>query len=149
MPGCLPPKQPAPHAGRFYEPGDPWPLYASLDRDTMWAEWSRATSGRVAPEAEQRAVCALDLDLRVLDLRSVATRHALGVTLEQLTAEWAPDAPNRACLAVARAARDAGADGFVVPSAARDGGWNVAVLPGAFDRILVARRRRLRASSGA
>ena len=115
----------------------------------MWAEWSRATSGRVTPESEQRAVCALDLDLRVLDLRSVATRHALGVTLEQLTAEWAPDAPNRACLAVARAARDAGADGFVIPSAARAGGWNVAVLPGAFDRVLVARRRRLRASSGA
>jgi len=113
----------------------------------MWAEWSRATSGRVPPQAEERAVCALDLDLGVLDLRSAATRRALGVTLEELTGDWAPDAPNRACLAVARAARDAGADGFVIPSAARVGGWNVGVLPGAFDRVVVVRRRRVRPAS--
>jgi RES domain-containing protein len=142
VPGCLPPDQPAPHAGRYHRPGDPWPLYATLDRDTMWSEWRRATSDAVDAQEEERTVCTLDLDLRVLDLRSPATRYALGVTLEQLTGEWSPDAPNRACLAVARAARDAGADGFVVPSAARDGGWNVAVLPGAFDHVHVARQAR-------
>ena len=93
-------------------------------------------------QEEERTVCALELDLRVLDLRVEATRKALGVTLEQLTGGWSPDAPNRACLAVAGAARDAGADGFVVPSAARSGGWNVAVLPSAFDRVAVVRQTR-------
>lgn len=108
----------------------------------MWAEWRRATSGSVDAREEERTVCTLDLDLRVLDLRVEAIRKALGVTLEQLTREWSPDAPNRACLAVARAARDAGADGFVVPSAAGSGGWNVAVLPSAFDRVAVVRQIR-------
>ena len=108
----------------------------------MWAEWRRATSGSAYVQEEERTVCALDLDLRVLDLRVEATRKALGVTLEQLTSEWSPDAPNRACLAVARAARDARADGFVVPSAARGGGWNLAVLPSAFDRVAVVRQTR-------
>jgi len=134
--------QPAPHAGRYHRRGDPWPLYAALDLETMWAEWSRATSGAVEAEGEERIVCTLDLDLRLLDLRSPTTREALGVTLKQLRGDWSPDIPNRACLAVARAARDAGADGFIVPSAARDGGWNVAVLPGAFQRVRVTRQAR-------
>ena len=108
----------------------------------MWAEWRRATSSGVDAHEEERTVCTLDLELSVLDLRSEATRKALGVTLDQLTGEWSPDAPNAACLNVARAARDAGAEGFVVPSAARAGGWNVAVLPSAFDRVVVMRQVR-------
>lgn len=117
-------------------------MYAALDPDTMWAEWARATSGRVAAREEERAECAVDVDLRVLDLRSPATREALGVTLDELVADWAPDAPNRACLLVARAAHDGGADGYIVPSAAHPGGWNLAVLPSAFDRVRVVRRSR-------
>jgi hypothetical protein len=108
----------------------------------MWAEWTRATSGGVDAQKEERTVCTLDLDLHVLDLRMEATRKALGVTHGQLTSAWSPDAPNRACLAVARAARDAGADGFVIPSAAGAGGWNVGVLPSAFDRVVVVRQNR-------
>jgi len=144
VPDCLPPQQPAGHAGRYHRPGDPWPLYASLDHDTMWAEWARATAGGVEREGEERAVCTLDLDLRVLDLRAPATRETLGVTLQQLVGQWSPESPNQACMAVARAAAEARADGFVVPSAARAGGWNVAVLPAAFDRVHVARRVRAR-----
>lgn len=142
MPGCLPPVQPAPHAGRYHRVGDPWPLYASLDRATMWAEWSHATGGAIAPADDPRWVCALDLDLTVLDLRDAATRRALRVTERQLTGDWAPDTPNPATSRVMRAARDLGVDGVVVPSAARAGGWNVAVLPAAFDRVGLARRRR-------
>lgn len=142
VPGCLPPLQPAPHAGRFHRPGDPWPLYASLDRDTMWAEWRHATGGAVAPEDDPRSVCTLDLDLRVLDLRDPATRRALRVSERQLTAPWSPDVPNRAALAVMRAAAELDVDGVVVPSVARAGGWNVAVRPPAFDRVRLAGRRR-------
>lgn len=142
VPGCLPPLQPAPHAGRFHRPGDPWPLYASLDRDTMWAEWRHATDGAVAPEDDPRWVCTLDLDLRVLDLRDPATLRALRVSEHQLTAPWSPDVPNRAALRAMRAAVELDVDGVVVPSAARAGGWNVAVRPPAFDRVRLAGRRR-------
>jgi RES domain-containing protein len=113
----------------------------------MWAEWSRATAGGIAAGSEQRTECTLDLDLRVLDMRSAATREAIGVTLDDLTGAWSPEMANPSCLAVARAARDAGADAFVVPSAARPGGWNVAVLPTAFDAVRVIRRRRARPPS--
>lgn len=108
----------------------------------MWAEWRHATGGAVEPEDDPRWACALDLDLRVLDLRDAATRRALRVSQNQLTGSWGPGAPNRAALRVMRAARELGVDGLVVPSAARDGGWNVAVLPDAFDRVRLVRRRR-------
>lgn len=142
VPGCLPPLQPAPHAGRYHAPGDPWPLYACLDRATLWAEWARATGGAIAPEDDPRWLCTLDVDLAVLDLRDPATRRALGVTPEELTADWSPDAPNAATMRVAAVARRLGVDGMVVPSAARSGGWNIAVLPHAFERARVVSRRR-------
>jgi RES domain-containing protein len=142
VPGCLPPVQPAPHAGRYHGVGDPWPLYASLDRATMWSEWSNATGGAIVPADDPRWVCTLDVDLHVLDLRDAATRRALRVSERQLTGTWAPDAPNAATIRVMRAARDLGVDGVVVPSAARAGGWNLAVLPAGFERVSLVRRRR-------
>jgi RES domain-containing protein len=108
----------------------------------MWAEWAHASGGSVLPEDEERWVCRLDVDLAVLDLRDAATRRALGVDEEALIGEWSPDAPNPATLNVAAAARDLGVDGMVVPSAARRGGWNLAILPRAFDRVRLADRRR-------
>ena len=142
MPGCLPPVQPAPHAARFHRPGDPWPLYASLDRDTMWAEWRHATDGRVPAEEDPRWVCSLDVDLQLLDLRDAATRRALRVGLAALSAPWTPDEPNRAALRVAAAAARLGVDGLIVPSAARPEGWNAVILPRAFGRVQLRRRRR-------
>jgi RES domain-containing protein len=142
VPGCLPPAQPALHAARYHQPGDPWPLYASLDRQTMWAEWAHATDGRVPPEEDPRWVCALDVDLRVLDLRDPATRRALRAGIAALRGPWSPDRPNTTTLKVARAARELGVDGMIVPSAARADGWNLVVLPGAFDSVALRRRRR-------
>lgn len=148
VPGCFPPLQPAPHAGRYHRPGDPWPLYAALERETMWAEWEHATRGAVPAEDEERWVCRLEVDLTVLDLRDPATRLALGVSAEQLTDDWSPERPNRATLRVAAAAHELGVDGMVVPSAARRGGWNLAVLPHAFERVRLAHRRRARPAPG-
>lgn len=108
----------------------------------MWAEWSHATGGAVDPEDDPRWVCVLEVDLTVLDLRDPATRRALRVSEAQLTGEWSPDAPNPATMRVARAARELGVDAMVVPSAARPGGWNLAVLPAAFDRVRLVSRRR-------
>jgi hypothetical protein len=148
VPDCLPPEQPAPHAGRYHRPGDPWPLYASLDRETMWAERAHATDGRIPPEEDPRWVCAFDADLAVLDLRDAATRKALRVTLGELTAAWSPEAPNPATLRVAAVARDLGVDGMVIPSAARESGWNLAVLPSGFERLQLASRRRATPPTG-
>jgi RES domain-containing protein len=149
VPGCLPPEQPAPHAGRYHRPGDPWPLYASLDRETMWDELAQATDGGVPPDENPRWVCNLDMDLRVLDLRDAGTRRALRTSTAALTRQWSPDAPNAAAMRAVRAARRLGVDGLIVPSAARSGGWNLVVLPTAFDRVRLRSRRRAVAPTAA
>jgi RES domain-containing protein len=146
VPGCLPPAQPASHAGRFHRPGDPWPLYASLDRATMWAERSRASDGQAPAAEDPRWVCTFEADLAVLDLREPATCRALRVTVAQLTGPWSPGEPNATALRAAAMARSLGVDAMIVPSAARSGGWNLAVLPGGFARLRLVRRRRETAS---
>jgi RES domain-containing protein len=108
----------------------------------MWAERQRASDGPVPPDEDARWVCALEADLAVLDLRDPATCRALRVTPTQLTGPWSPDRPNRATLRVAAAARRVGVDAMIVPSAAHPGGWNLAVLPAAFEKVRLVRRRR-------
>jgi RES domain-containing protein len=108
----------------------------------MWAELGHATDGAVPPPENPRWVCSLDVDLRVLDLRDPATRRALRTSLPALTAPWSPDAPNRAAQRAMRAARSLSVDGLIVPSAAQVDGWNLVVLPPAFDRVRLRSRRR-------
>lgn len=144
MPACQPPIQPAPHDGRYHAAGDPWPLYAALDRETMWAEWRHATDARLPPAEDGRWVCTFDADLSALDLRDAETRRALGVELADLLRPWAPLAPNGAARRVAARARELGVDAMVVPSAARAGGWNVVVQPAAIERLRQVSRRRSR-----
>jgi RES domain-containing protein len=108
----------------------------------MWAEWRHASDGSVDPDDDVRWVCALDVDLAVLDLRDPTVHRALSVTPPELIAAWSPDAPNEATLRVAAVARELGVDAVIVPSAARDGGWNLAVLPTAFPQVHLASRRR-------
>ena len=122
-------------------PGEPWPLYGALDRDTVWAEWARSTGGGVRPEDDLRALCTFQADLRVLDLREVRIRDSLGVTIDELRGDWSDRSPNEACLHVARRAAELGADGFIVPSAARDDGWCVDVLSAGFSRLRQITRR--------
>jgi len=108
----------------------------------MWSEWSRATDAEVPPAEDLRWVCTFEADVAVLDLRDPGTCRALRVTLGQLTGQWSPDAPNAAALRIVSAARRLGVDGVVVPSAARPGGWNLAVLPSGFERLRLVRRHR-------
>jgi RES domain-containing protein len=108
----------------------------------MWSEWARATDADVPPDEDPRWVCTFEADVAVLDLRDPATCRALGVTVAQLTGRWSPQAPNAAALRVAAAAQRLGVDGMVVPSAARPGCWNLAVLPSGFERLRLVRRRR-------
>jgi RES domain-containing protein len=115
----------------------------------MWAEWAHATDGHVPPEDDPRWVCALDVDLRVLDLRDPATRRALRASIAALRGPWSPAQANPTTLKVARAARHLGVDGLIVPSAARDDGWNLVVLPAAFESVALHRRRRETAPASA
>ncbi len=115
----------------------------------MWAEWAHASDAPRRPDDDPRWVCELDVDLTVLDLREPATRRALRVGLPGLTGPWSPDAPNRDARRVARAAAELGVDGAIVPSAAAEGGWNLVVLPRAFERVRMRRRRRETAPTSA
>ena len=117
-------------------------MYGSIDESTVWAEWSQATDGGVAPEDDPRWLCIFEADLAVVDLRRPEVRAALDVTVKQLTARWAPGSPNRACLKVRAAAAAAGADAMIVPSAALAGAWNLDVLPTGFASLRRVRRRR-------
>ena len=99
----------------------------------MWAEWNAATRGAIDPATERRRLWRIDVaGLRVLDLRTPAALDQLGVALVDLTG------PRDSTQDVADRARAAGADGMIVPSAARPGHWNLVVFPSAFDRLRVA-----------
>ena len=137
----MPPREPAPHPARYHVTGGPWPLYGALDRETVWAEWSRSTGGAVRPEDDPRALCTFEADLRVLDLRDARVREALRVTVSALRAGWSDRSPNEACLKVARRAAELDVDGFIVPSAAREDGWCLDVLPAAFAKVRQVSRR--------
>lgn len=115
-------------------------MYGSLEEPTVWAEWSHATGGGVVPEDDPRWLCVLEADLSVLDLRRPEILEALDVTVGDLTAGWAPGAPNTACLKVTAAAVEARADGMIVPSVARPGAWNLDVLPNGFSGLRQIRR---------
>jgi hypothetical protein len=65
----------------------------------------------------------------VLDLRDAATVRELGVDLDRLVGG------RRAAQELADRARDIGAEGMIVPSAARHGQWNLVVFPSGFRRL--------------
>jgi len=75
--------------------------------------------------------------LSVLDLRRPEARDALGVALDDLTG------PRASAQAVAERARSLGADGMLVPSAARRRAWNLVVFPDGFERLGMGRGRNL------
>jgi RES domain-containing protein len=135
----MPPDRPAPTGGRYHRPGEAWPLYASLEPETVWAEWQAATRGAIDPAGERRRLWRIDVDgLSVVDLRRPGLAEELGVTDRQLTG------PRSRAHGLAARARALGADGLVVPSAARDGAWNLVVFPSGFDRLRVAGSRATR-----
>lgn len=127
---CLPPARPAPASGRYHRAREPWPLYSSLAPATAWAEWRAATGGALDPAAERRRLWRVDVtELPVLDLRRAETRAALGVEVGELIG------PRERCQEVASRARQLGADGLIVPSAAHAGAWNLVVFPSGFGAV--------------
>lgn len=124
------------HGGRWNAAGEFRVFYAAMDLETAFAE--KAHSSRhsgIPPEQWLPAVIVLvQVKLtRVLDLTVTASRNRLGLTLEAMVAER-PPAANESSYeatrhAIARAARQAGIEALIVPSARRLGGKNLAVFP--------------------
>ncbi len=76
-------------------------------------------------------------DLPVVDLRRVEARAELGVELAQLTGQRAR------AHGLAGRARELGADGMIVPSAALADAWNLVVFPSGFARVRAAGSRAM------
>jgi RES domain-containing protein len=140
---AFPPDRPAATEGRYHRPGEPWPLYASLEPATAWAEWRAATRGAVDPAGERRRLWQLEVSgLAVLDLRRAEARTALGVEPGDLVG------PRSRSQETATRARALGADGMVVPSAARRGEWNLVVFPSGFAHARPAGSRVMHPARG-
>jgi RES domain-containing protein len=104
----------------------------------VWAEWQAATRGAIDPADERRRLWRIEVeDLAVVDLRRPGLAEELGVSEPRLTG------PRSRAHGLAAKARELGADGLIVPSAARSGAWNLVVLPSGFDRLRVAGSRAM------
>jgi RES domain-containing protein len=124
--------------GRYHRPDEPWPLYASLEPSTVWAEWAAATGSAIDPREERRRLWTLRADgLRVVDLRRAEVREALGVELDALVG------PRDVAQRLGARIRALGADGLIAPSAANPNAWNLVVWPQAFDRVRAGRPRTM------
>ena len=73
----------------------------------------------------------------MVDLRRPGLAAELDVNKRQLTG------PRTRAHGLAAKARKLGADGMVVPSAARAGAWNLVVFPSGFGRLRVAGSRAM------
>jgi hypothetical protein len=76
-------------------------------------------------------------DLPVLDLRDAGVRSSLGIAVGDLTG------PRATAQALSPRAKQLGASGLVVPSAARADAWNLVVFPAAFGRLTIGRGRSM------
>lgn len=133
--------------GRWNAPGSFPVVYASLDLDTALAETLAFPRSRARPDhaALPRTFVSFHARLgRVLDLTRGRTRQRLGVSLARMVCgDWRDDLEHgRTCLThhLARAARDAGFEAILVPSAAKPGGVNLVLFP---DRLLPGSRLAL------
>jgi RES domain-containing protein len=123
---------PPSYPGRFHRVGDRATWYSSLSEQDAWAQFFRHhPQGGVDPmEVLRRIGRARVTDLRVLDLTDAKVRRLAGITLKQLRS-------NRyaACQALGRAAREAGFEGMLAPSAALRGDTTLVVFDRALTRV--------------
>lgn len=126
--------------GRFNPEGEFGAVYLSLDRDTVRAELRRRAdrSGIPLEDLIPRVLLRVHVQLRrVLDLRDREVRRSWGLDEGTITgADFGP------CQAAGRAAREAGFEAILYPSAALPSGTNLVVF---FDRLRPASELRVEA----
>jgi RES domain-containing protein len=128
---------PAGGPGRYHRVGDPGAWYASTTERGAWAELFRHhTSNELSPfEVRRRIGRARVENLRVLDLTDPRVRETLGVTDDDLTR----------CQALGEAARAAGLEGVLAPSAALAGEVILVVFPSGTPKLTEEQSRVQRA----
>ncbi|HJT75682.1 MAG TPA: RES family NAD+ phosphorylase [Gemmataceae bacterium] len=125
------------HGGRWCPPGLFRAVDSSLDPETALAEvlaQYRRFDWAIR-DALPKLVAALEVRLqRVLDLTDGRVRRRLGLSLDRMGREpwWQRQAAGEEALtqAAGRVAWEAGAEGLLVPSAARPRGVNLVYFPG-------------------
>jgi RES domain-containing protein len=133
---------PAAGPGRYHRAGDPGAWYASTTERGAWAELFRHhTSSELSPfEVRRRIGRARVENLRVLDLTDPRVRETLGVTDDDLTSD-----DLTRCQALGEAARAAGLDGVLAPSAALAGEVILVVFPAGTPKLMEEQSRVQRA----
>ena len=106
---------PAGTDGRYHREGDPGVWYASSKERAAWAEMLRhLKTGRMSASEVRRRIGRVYVEeLDVLDLTDGDTRRRLEVSVRDLTQD-----DRSVCQQIASAARAAGFDGILAPSAA-------------------------------
>lgn len=125
---------PADTFGRYHRIGGVGVWYASDQEQAAWAEWFRHFVGDgIDPNETVRRVGHADItELVVLDLTDQSVRDLLGITEAELVGD-----DYSITQEIAEAARSAGFDGLLAPSAALPGRRTLAVFaPGVSSRAL-------------
>jgi RES domain-containing protein len=107
------------HGGRWNPPDSFSVLYLGLDRQTVVDEFERLARRQRRDPSDflPRAFYRYDLTLQnVLDLRNAEALAAIGLSVAELSSDQL-----EACQRVGRAARHAGREGILAPSAASEG----------------------------
>jgi RES domain-containing protein len=123
---------PAAGDGRYHRDGDPGAWYASSKEGAAWAELLRhSRSGGPSSTEVRRKIGRVRVEeLEVLDLTDPDMRRQLGVSVRDLTGE-----DRSLCQEIASAARSAGFDGILAPSAAVRGERTLVVFPSGTSKI--------------
>jgi RES domain-containing protein len=133
---------PAAGPGRYHRAGDPGAWYASTTERGAWAELFRHhTSSELSPfEVRRRIGRARVENLRVLDLTDPQVREALVLTDDDLTSD-----DLTRCQVLGDAARAAGLEGMLAPSAALAGEVILVVFPSGASKLTQEHSRVQRA----
>ncbi|MGV0787673.1 RES family NAD+ phosphorylase [Mycolicibacterium sp. XJ2] len=128
---------PARGPGRYHQKGEPGVWYASNREQGAWAEFFRHfTEEGIDPFEVRRRVGRVSVDVRVLDLTDEATRSRLGVNEDELVSDDCSTTQE-----IAYAARAAGFDAVLAPSAALLGCETLAVFCHALPQVTADRSK--------
>lgn len=118
--------------GRYHREGDPGAWYASSKERAAWTELFRhLRSGRLSPTEVRRRVGRVRIEeMDVLDLTDPGMRDQIGIS----EAELVGDDRSR-CQEISSAARAAGLDGILAPSAAVRGERTLVVFPSGMRKV--------------